>query len=92
MGGGYIGLECAAAMQMNGLDVTLVFPEDRFMARLFTPEIADFYERFYADKGIKIIKEDVVTAFEGEGQVVNLILSNPSVQIYAEGIIRKKPS
>ena len=69
VGGGYIGLECAAAMQLNGLDVTLVFPEDRFMARLFTPEIADFYEKFYADKGIKIIKEDVVTAFEGEGQV-----------------------
>lgn len=62
-------MECAAAMQLNGLDVTLVFPEDRFMARLFTPEIADFYEKFYADKGIKIIKEDVVTAFEGEGQV-----------------------
>ena len=69
VGGGYIGLECAAAMQLNGLDVTLVFPEDRFMARLFTPEIADFYEKFYADKGIKIIKEDVVTAFEGDGQV-----------------------
>lgn len=69
MGGGYIGLECAAAMQLNDLDVTLVFPEDRFMARLFTPEIADFYEKFYADKGIKIIKEDVVTSFEGEGQV-----------------------
>ena len=59
-------------MQLNDLDVTLVFPEDRFMARLFTPEIADFYEKFYADKGIKIIKEDVVTAFEGEGQVVAL--------------------
>ena len=69
VGGGYIGLECAAAMQLNDLDVTLVFPEDRFMARLFPPEIADFYEKFYTDKGIKIIKEDVVTSFEGEGQV-----------------------
>lgn len=56
-------------MQLNGLETTLVFPEDRFMARLFTPEIANFYEKFYADKGIHIIKEDVVTAFEGDGQV-----------------------
>lgn len=76
VGGGYIGLECAAAMQLNDLDVTLVFPEDRFMARLFTPEIADFYEKFYADKGIKIIKEDVVTSFEGEGQVKTSVLKS----------------
>lgn len=48
VGGGYIGLECAAALAMNGLDVTVVFPEDRFMSRLFNPEIAAFYESFYA--------------------------------------------
>ncbi len=37
--------ELAAAAQ-----VTLVFPEDRVMERLFTPEIAAFYEKFYEDK------------------------------------------
>ena len=51
MGGGYIGLECAAALAMNGLDVTMVFPEDLFMARLFTPQLAAFYEQFYAGGG-----------------------------------------
>ena len=29
VGGGYIGMECAAALALNGLDVTMVFPEDR---------------------------------------------------------------
>ena len=29
IGGGYIGMECAAVLSMNGLDVTMVFPEDR---------------------------------------------------------------
>lgn len=62
-------MECAAALQMNDLDVTIVFPEGRFMERLFTPEIADFYEKFYADKGIKIVNKDTVTSFEGEGKV-----------------------
>ena len=37
------------------------------MARLFTPAIADFYEKYYADKGITIRKGDTVSAFEGEG-------------------------
>ena len=32
---------------MNGLDVTMVFPESRLMERLFTPELAAFYEGFY---------------------------------------------
>jgi len=27
VGGGYIGLECAAAMKINNLDVTMVYPE-----------------------------------------------------------------
>lgn len=76
VGGGYIGLECAAALQMNDLDVTIVFPEGRFMERLFTPEIADFYEKFYADKGIKIISKDTVTSFEGEGKVKTSVLKS----------------
>ena len=44
------------------------------MARLFTPQLADFYEKFYANKGVKIIKEDTVTAFEGEGGMVSSAL------------------
>ena len=75
IGGGYIGLETAAALSLNGLDVTIVFPENRFMERLFTPEIADFYENFYANKGIHIIKQDTATSFEGEnGKVASWIL------------------
>lgn len=58
-------MECAAALNMNGLDVTMVFPEENLMQRLFTPEVAEFYESFYADKGIKMIKGAVAASFEG---------------------------
>lgn len=77
VGGGYIGMECAACLAMNGLDVTIVFPEDRMMSRLFTPEIAAFYESFYAEKGIKILKGDTVTALEGaDGKVSVAVLKS----------------
>ena len=33
IGGGYIGMECAAVLALNGLDVTMVFPEDRCVCR-----------------------------------------------------------
>ncbi len=59
-------MECAAALSMNQLDVTMVFPEATVMSRLFTPEIAAFYEGFYKEKGIKILKGELVTSLEGQ--------------------------
>lgn len=61
VGGGYIGMECAAALSLNSVDTTMVFPEDHLMERLFTPTIAKFYEDYYASKGIKFIKKDLIT-------------------------------
>lgn len=36
--------------------------------RLFTPEIASFYEKYYKGKGVNIIKGTSVTAFEKDDQ------------------------
>lgn len=79
VGAGYIGLEVGAALAMNGLEVTLVMPSDRFMPRLFTKELAAFYEKFYTDKGIKIVRNEKVTGFEGSGKV-RLILIQSSAR------------
>lgn len=70
IGGGYIGMETAAALALNGLDVTMVFPESRLMERLLTPELAGFYEKFYAEKGIKMVKGALAAGFRGENGVV----------------------
>lgn len=78
IGGGYIGMECAAALVTNKIHVTMVFPEKHCMARLFVPEIAAFYEDYYEKKGVKFIKGTVMTSFEcnGEGKVVAVILKD----------------
>ncbi|GAB4823794.1 hypothetical protein N2152v2_010840 [Parachlorella kessleri] len=77
IGGGYIGMECAAGLAMQGLDVTMVFPESRLMERLFTPELAAFYEGYYAEKGIKILKGDLAVALEGSnGKVAGVRLKS----------------
>lgn len=67
IGGGYIGMECTAGVASREQAATLVFPEGHLMQRLFTPEIAAFYERFYADKGVKMVKQQLATSLEGEG-------------------------
>lgn len=37
------------------------------MARLFTPEIAAYYEKYYQDKGIKLLKGELATGFVDAG-------------------------
>ena len=48
-----------------------VFPEPWLMPRLFTAEIASFYEDFLSAKGIKLLKGKTAKAFEGEGGKVS---------------------
>uniref|UniRef100_A0A5B7BTC3 monodehydroascorbate reductase (NADH) n=1 Tax=Davidia involucrata TaxID=16924 RepID=A0A5B7BTC3_DAVIN len=76
IGGGYIGMECAASLGINKINVTMVFPEAHCMARLFTPKIAGYYEDFYQSKGVKFIKGTVLSSFdinsEGKVTAVNL--------------------
>ncbi|KAL9254970.1 Monodehydroascorbate reductase 4, peroxisomal-like protein [Drosera capensis] len=64
IGGGYIGMECAASLVINKINVTMVFPEAHCMPRLFTPKIANYYEEYYKDKGIKFVKGTVLTSFD----------------------------
>lgn len=81
VGGGYIGMECACGLQKNGLDVTMVFPDPFFMPRLFTPEIAEFYEEFYEKKGIKIMKGVSAKSFKGEGGKVTTTVLDDGTEL-----------
>eukprot|EP01024_Parvocaulis_polyphysoides_P021359 TRINITY_DN2010_c0_g1_i2.p1 TRINITY_DN2010_c0_g1~~TRINITY_DN2010_c0_g1_i2.p1 ORF type:complete len:496 (-),score=68.90 TRINITY_DN2010_c0_g1_i2:157-1548(-) len=76
LGGGYIGMETAAALQMNGLKVTMVFPEPHLMPRLFTQKIADFYTKYYNNKGIEILYGKLASAIVGcEGECVSAVFT-----------------
>ncbi|KAF5737471.1 monodehydroascorbate reductase [Tripterygium wilfordii] len=81
VGGGYIGLELSAALKINDLDVTMVYPEPWCMPRLFTADIAAFYESYYANKGVKIIKGTVAVGFTADstGEVKEVQLKDGRV-------------
>ncbi|KAI4375333.1 hypothetical protein MLD38_013216 [Melastoma candidum] len=78
IGGGYIGMECAASLVINKINVSMVFPEEHCMARLFTPKIASFYEDYYNGKGVKFVKGTVLSSFEfdTDGKVTTVILTD----------------
>ncbi|KAI4350681.1 hypothetical protein L6164_005112 [Bauhinia variegata] len=64
IGGGYIGMECAASLVINKINVTMVFPEAHCMPRLFTPKIANYYEEYYTSEGVNFIKGTVLSSFD----------------------------
>lgn len=52
IGGGYIGLEAAASLRQQGLEVTVVETESRLLARVASPWLSDFMLRAHTDRGV----------------------------------------
>ncbi len=67
IGGGFIGSEIAAALRMNGCDVAMIFPQQGIGGRLFPPELAQFLNDFYRDKGVEVFAGTRVEAVERRG-------------------------
>ncbi|XP_027367400.1 monodehydroascorbate reductase isoform X2 [Abrus precatorius] len=72
VGGGYIGLELSAVLRLNNIDVTMVYPE---------PWCTAFYEGYYANKGVNIIKGTVAVGFtaNSNGEVKEVQLKDGRV-------------
>jgi 3-phenylpropionate/trans-cinnamate dioxygenase ferredoxin reductase component len=52
MGGGFIGSEVAAALRLQGRDVTMLVPEAGLGARVFPADLARFLVDYYREKGV----------------------------------------
>ncbi|MBB5326384.1 CoA-disulfide reductase [Anoxybacillus tepidamans] len=71
IGGGFIGVEMAENLWERGIDVTLVEAANQIMAPV-DYEMAAILHQHIRDKGVRLILEDGVAAFEQHGQVVRL--------------------
>ncbi|KAF3790996.1 Monodehydroascorbate reductase 5 [Nymphaea thermarum] len=80
VGGGYIGMEVAAATAAWKLDTTVVFPEDHLMPRLFTSSLAHRYEDLYQANGVKFLKNKSISKLEpgNDGKVASVKLEDGS--------------
>jgi 3-phenylpropionate/trans-cinnamate dioxygenase ferredoxin reductase subunit len=72
VGGGFIGSEIAAALAMNGQQVTLVFPDAGIGARIFPTELSAFVTGYYRDKGVELLAGTSVTGIERTGGVARV--------------------
>ncbi|XP_010533632.1 PREDICTED: monodehydroascorbate reductase 5, mitochondrial [Tarenaya hassleriana] len=80
VGGGYIGMEVAAAAVAWNLDTTIVFPEDHLLPRLFTPSLAHRYEQLYRENGVDFVKGASIKNLEAgsDGRVTAVRLADGS--------------
>ena len=67
IGGGFIGSEIAAALSIDGRQVTMIFPEDGICARAFPKDLAAFVTGYYREKGVEVLTADVPTAVSATG-------------------------
>lgn len=80
VGGGFIGLELAAASTTLGHDVTIVEGLDRLLARSVTPEISAHVAASHRAHGCAIELESSVLSFCGEyGRVAGVELSSGTI-------------
>lgn len=61
IGGGYIGLETAAACRSLGHDVAVLEAESRVLARVTHPELSRFFEDQHQQRGVSIQTETTVS-------------------------------
>lgn len=55
IGGGFIGSEIAAALTMNGKKVTMLFPDEGIGARVYPPELSQYLNDFFREKGVEVL-------------------------------------
>jgi len=76
IGGGYIGLETAAALKKQGMDVVVLEMADRILQRVTAPELSEFYSRIHREEGVQIHTGISVKAITGDGRAEKVLCAN----------------
>jgi NADPH-dependent 2,4-dienoyl-CoA reductase/sulfur reductase-like enzyme len=67
IGGGFIGMEIAAALCNAGKEVTLLFPEPWPLHKVLPRDLGLFVADYYRQKGVEAVSEERVVQFEDRG-------------------------
>jgi 3-phenylpropionate/trans-cinnamate dioxygenase ferredoxin reductase subunit len=76
IGGGYIGLETAAACRQKGLDVTVLEAAPRVLARVADPFLSRYFTDLHRRHGVIIETECQISELSGNGRIEAVTLAN----------------
>jgi NADPH-dependent 2,4-dienoyl-CoA reductase/sulfur reductase-like enzyme len=64
IGGGFIGTEIAAALNINKLKVTMLFPEEYIVSRVFPEGLGRAIQEAYIARGVGVLAGDTAVSLE----------------------------
>ena len=86
IGGGFIGSEIAAALAGQGNDVTMIFPEAGLGARVLPGEISQFLNRYFQERGVRVLYGQLVRGLEPDDSGVTL-LTDQGERLRVDGVV-----
>lgn len=79
IGGGYVGLECAATAIKHKMHVCLLETESRILARVAGEQLSDFFTEEHKRAGVDIRLGEQAVAFHGDIDVEGVQLANGEI-------------
>jgi len=86
IGSGFIGSEIAASLAMNGNQVTMIFPGPGIGSRIYPPDLSQFLNRYYQEKGVLIAPGETASALEEHNSGI-VIKTKSGREFVADGVI-----
>ena len=72
IGGGYIGLETAASLRKQGMEVTVLEAMSRILQRVTAPELSSFYKRIHSEEGVNILEGVMASEIKQSGKALSV--------------------
>jgi NADPH-dependent 2,4-dienoyl-CoA reductase/sulfur reductase-like enzyme len=64
LGGGFIAMEVASVLAGRGIETAMLVRDNRIWSAFFTPEMSAFFERYYVERGVRILKQSEIAGIE----------------------------
>ena len=87
IGGGYIGLEAAAALRGRGCEVTVIEAQDRVLARVAGADLSRFFADEHRRQGVEVVLSEEVTAILGDNGHATGVRCGDGTQIGCDMVV-----
>ncbi len=86
IGGGFIGSEIAAALAAHHKEVVMIFPEEGIGGLTFPPDLSNFLNDYYREKGVNVLAGGTASGLKTRGQQLALQTSSGG-EILADAVV-----
>ncbi len=87
VGGGYIGLEAAAALRKLDCEVTLIELQDRLLSRVAGEELSQFYLEEHRRQGVDVRLQTGIENILGDGEMLTGALLSTGEELACDAIV-----